>query len=374
MYAEDLTLAVTQVTGIWEFAAGVPVCVQLSEPSTMPICRRILDVSTGTAYYLTAAVRKEEEAEVLDLNLTDLQDSWSMTGHSRPAEGLTREHWMTFAREALLGENVAGAPPGERDLQWRITPGQPRPETLTVMWTFVADLGAGERRWKAEVIAHRASDPRPIADPMVHGLLTELHSAQVECQQNASANRGLASELNLAQTTLEQRLTARETAEEQLYVKFAALLNQGKALAAEYRERALAAEERLENLSLQGGLAAGSDASGNETPTAQSDIEKVTNSISGGSSGDGSGSNGGTSEHASQDATGAAAASVGEGPQLPQQPSPSAPAGNPERSQAGSYQLEAVEAPKKRVAAKRKKRLPPGGGRIADTGDFSQLK
>lgn len=50
---------------------------------------------------------------------------------------------------------------------------------LQVMWTFVADVGGGQRRWKAEVTAHKASDPRPIADPMVHGLLTELHSAQV---------------------------------------------------------------------------------------------------------------------------------------------------------------------------------------------------
>jgi hypothetical protein len=47
------------------------------------------------------------------------------------------------------------------------------------MWTFMADLGAGERRWKAEVIAHKAADSRSIAEPMVHGLLKELHSAQV---------------------------------------------------------------------------------------------------------------------------------------------------------------------------------------------------
>lgn len=46
----------------------------------MPTCRRVLDSSTGTAYYMTACVGKEGEDEVLDLNLTDFQESWSITG------------------------------------------------------------------------------------------------------------------------------------------------------------------------------------------------------------------------------------------------------------------------------------------------------
>lgn len=279
----------------------------------MPICRRILDTSTGTAYYLTAAVRKEADDDVLDLKITDLQNSWSVTGHRRPAEGLTREHWMSFAREALLGETVEGAPRGERLLQWHITPGQPYPDTLTVLWVFLADVGTGQRRWKAGVTAHRAVDPRPIADPMVHDLLTELLSAQAMCTCLEGSGQGLASELSLAQTTLEQRLAVREAAEEQLYVKFAALLNEGKATAAEYRDRALAAEERLERLSLQGGFASASEGSGNDTAAAGSDTEdEATSSIS--ISND-------ASRRPSQTASGAAAE-----PPMGQESSPSQPA------------------------------------------------
>lgn len=338
-------------------------------------CQRITDDSSDTAYYLTADIREEKEGgeEVLDLNVTDLKNAWCLTGHHRPTKGLTREHWMTFAREAFLGETVPRAPSGERQLHWSVTPGQPDMDSLTVMWTFMADLGAGERRWKAEVIAHKAADSRSIAEPMVHGLLKELHSAQSTCARLRVVSEGLAAEVDTVQSSLMGRLAVREASEEQLYVKFAALLNEGKQLTAEYRDRARNAEERLERLCRKGGRAAHSERSVTASPTRQgaheSDAASVSTATATASISTDAGSSGSQRQPSVELSEFHKDKKPSSAPPLDSRTS----ARDIAHRQSQLDELELVETPNKRVAARRKKRPPQEGGTVAHVGDFSQL-
>lgn len=202
------------------------------------VCR-IVRTTAGETYFLHVIWRGDE----FDLEVTDVTHSWRKSGITAPEQyALGPDVWIQKAREALYQTESS------TQFQYEVHPDGPEGR-LEFKWLWPInqeDDAIGQCQLQAD----------RDASAIIHNMLCILCTSYLRLQQSVDilhrANTQLKDELQHYQDTVSQMTDQREAREQQLFMKFALLLNAKKVKLKELRDELDKAEAKQQVLTAGG--------------------------------------------------------------------------------------------------------------------------
>lgn len=220
-----------------------------AKPDEHASCIRVTDAETAAPYYISAVFRSDADGEeCFDLTVTDLKRAWTASGIRRPATSVYREQWLEVAREALTGVPDAALRTNKSSYRWNITESSGH---IKLGWVFEIWRKDREQRDKLQTLkghveAAAADDAAAIVERLVSQLVVNAQTYKASYLRLRAQAEGFQQETQKAQDLLQKAADEREKKQQQLFIKFAAVLNESKKKCREWQAKAQQAEERLE--------------------------------------------------------------------------------------------------------------------------------
>ncbi|KAK9810469.1 hypothetical protein WJX72_011211 [[Myrmecia] bisecta] len=235
----------------------------------MLTCKKLTGGAGASFYALVDFHENADDIELsrFDITVTDGVQCWQLTGRQKAEkENANCSHWMAYMKDALMQ-------PDSPRFTWTFVA---TPQSLSIRCKFKLEERGDEEyaaRLELAVREDRQAAVRDFLDTMLLNMaaLQDAHSVMVQQCQAALQ------EVAISKTQVEEFVKTKQQREEDMYVKFSAILNEKKVKAAEWKQRAEAAEARLQREQGEDATPSGSPARSEQDSeaTERSDDEQV---------------------------------------------------------------------------------------------------
>ncbi|KAL3139889.1 DNA repair protein xrcc4 [Trebouxia sp. C0009 RCD-2024] len=211
----------------------------------MLFCRRIRDSVSEAQYYLLIDVHENaedhEHGTSLDVQVTDGHFAWAQNGLHRPVTQIA--DWMSTAKQALSE--------GSDRFTFIITP-KKKPDILRIRWEYYQEMSDFQGRLAGQIDVEHAVNETTVIQNVLGTALDNLSSLQASIKQVQHQCNMFRQEAETAQKHVQDYVQQKHKKEAELYVKFAAVLNEKKAKAIEWKQKAEQAQETAQKASNEG--------------------------------------------------------------------------------------------------------------------------
>ncbi|KAL3154220.1 DNA repair protein xrcc4 [Trebouxia sp. C0010 RCD-2024] len=212
---------------------------------SMLFCRRIRDSVSDVQYYLLLDVHENaedpEHGTSLDVQVTDGQSAWVRNGLHRPVTQIA--DWMSTAKQALSE--------GSDRFTFIITP-KKKPDILRIRWEYHQEMSDFQGRLAGQIDVEHVVHETTVIQNILGTALDNLSSLQASIKQVQDQCNMFRQEAETAQKHVQDYVEQKHKKEAELYVKFAAVLNEKKAKAIEWKQKAEQAQETAQKASNEG--------------------------------------------------------------------------------------------------------------------------
>ncbi|KAL0055927.1 hypothetical protein WJX82_005802 [Trebouxia sp. C0006] len=182
-----------------------------------------------------------EHSTAFDVQVTDGESAWSQSGLRRPNTQIA--DWMATAKQALTQNSDK--------FTFIITP-KKKPDVLRLRWEYYKEMKDFEGRLAGQIDVEHASSPSEVVQNILGTALDNLSSLQASQKQVQQQCDLFKKEAETAQRQVQDYVQQKQKREAELYVKFAAVLNEKKAKAVEWKLKAEQAQASVQKASTEG--------------------------------------------------------------------------------------------------------------------------
>ncbi|KAL0031673.1 hypothetical protein WJX79_000177 [Trebouxia sp. C0005] len=182
-----------------------------------------------------------EHSSSFDVQVTDGQSAWSQNGLRRPTTQIA--DWMATAKQALTQNSDK--------FTFIVTP-KKSPDVLRLRWEYYKEMKDFEGRLAGQIDVEHASSPSEVIKSILGTALDNMSSLQASQKQVQQQCDGFRKEADIAQQQVQDYVQHKQKREAELYVKFAAVLNEKKAKAVEWKLKAEQAQASVQKASTEG--------------------------------------------------------------------------------------------------------------------------